>query len=193
MIDRKEAEEAIRALLHQIGENPERDGLKDTPARVVRMYSEVLGGYGVDALAYLKKTFEETDGYDEMVVLRDIRFVSMCEHHMLPFVGRAHVAYIPGGRVVGISKLARVVDALSRRLQIQERLTTQIAKVIDEALQPKGVAVVMEAVHQCMTIRGVNQPGVSMQTSYNTGVFRSDPKTRQEFFSLVNSPLNPNL
>jgi len=187
IVDEK-VENSIKEILRFIGEDPERDGLLDTPRRVAKMYKEVLGGYNIDPLEYLSKMFEETDGYDEMIVLRDIRFVSMCEHHMLPFIGRAHIAYIPTRKVVGISKIARVVDALSRRLQIQERLTTQIAKVIDEALQPKGVAVVMEAVHQCMTIRGINKQGVSMQTSYNTGAFRNDSKTRQEFFNLVNSP-----
>ncbi len=182
---RKEVEDAVRILLKWGGENPDRDGLKDTPKRVTKMYEEILVGYKIDPKEYLLKTFDEIHHYDEVIVLRDITFESLCEHHMMPFVGKAHVAYIPNKRVVGISKLARVVDAFAKRLQIQERMTSEIADTINEVLEPKGVAVVVEAVHQCMTNRGVHKPGVSMQTSSLTGLFRTNPQTRAEFFSLI--------
>jgi len=176
---RAEAEEAVRVLLRWAGDDTAREGLIDTPARVVRSYEEFFAGYEIDPVALLSRTFEETDGYDEIVLLRDIRIESYCEHHMVPIVGRAHVAYLPGNRVVGISKLARVVDAYSKRLQIQEKLTAQIANTLNEVLQPRGVAVVIEATHQCMTTRGVHKPGVSMVTSRMLGAFRTDPTTRR--------------
>ena len=181
----EEAEAAVRVLLRLAGEDPEREGLRDTPKRVVKAYKELFGGYDVDPVSLLQRTFEEVEGYDEMVLLRDIRLESYCEHHMVPIIGRAHVAYLPRTRVVGISKLARVVDAFSKRLQIQERLTVQIADTIDHVLQPLGVAVVIEAGHQCMSTRGVHKPGVSMVTSRMLGAFRTDPQTRREFLDLV--------
>jgi GTP cyclohydrolase I len=167
--DREAAEEAIRTLLRWAGDDPEREGLKDTPARVVRSYEEFFQGYAMDPDDILKRTFEEIDGYDEMVLLRDIRFESHCEHHMAPIIGRAHIAYLPHHRVVGISKLARVVEVYAKRLQIQEKMTVQIANSINQVLQPKGVAVVIEAAHQCMTTRGVHKPGVTMVTSRMLG------------------------
>jgi GTP cyclohydrolase I len=179
------AEEAIRTLIRFIGENPDREGLLDTPARVAKAYVEMFGGYSVDPEQILSRTFSETEGYDEMVLLRDISFQSHCEHHMLPIVGRVHVAYLPDKRVVGISKLARVVDAYARRLQIQERLTNQIAGAIQSVLQPKGVAVVVAAAHHCMTIRGVRKDGVEMTTSCVLGRFRTDRRTREEFLGLI--------
>ncbi len=182
---RSEAEAAIRTLLRWAGEDPEREGLTDTPARVVRSYEEFFRGYGEDPVALLARTFEEIEGYDEMVVLRDIRVESHCEHHMVPIIGKAHVAYLPGTRVVGISKLARVVDAYSHRFQIQEKLTAQIANTINEVLQPRGVAVVIEANHQCMSTRGVHKPGASMVTSRMLGAFRDDPSTRREFLAMI--------
>lgn len=185
---REEAEKAVHTLLRWTGDDPDREGLLDTPARVVRAYEEFFAGYQVDPRELLSRTFEEVEGYDEMVVLRDIRLESHCEHHLAPFIGRAHVAYLPDKRVVGISKLARLVDAYAKRLQIQEKLTAQIAATLDEILQPKGVAVVVEAQHQCMTTRGARKQGVTMQTSRMLGTFRKDPRTRQEFFSLINSP-----
>src|SRR5579863_10506372 len=162
---REEAEEAVRTLLRWACDDPAREGLRDTPARVVRSYEEFFAGYHVDPVALLERTFEETDGYDEIVLLRDIRLESFCEHHMAPILGRVHVGYLPHRRVVGISKLARVVEAYARRLQIQEKLTAQIANTIQEVLEPRGVAVVIEAAHQCMTTRGVHKPGVTMVTS----------------------------
>ena len=186
---RSEAEAAVRTLLLWAGENPDREGLTDTPARVVRSYEEFFRGYAQDPVALLARTFEETEGYDEMVVLRDIRVESHCEHHMVPIIGRAHVAYLPGTRVVGISKLARVVDAYAHRFQIQEKLTAQIANTINEVLQPRGVAVVIEAAHQCMSTRGVHKPGASMVTSRMLGAFRDDPSTRREFLAMI-SPRN---
>jgi GTP cyclohydrolase IA len=186
---RAEAEAAIRTLLLWAGEDPDREGLTDTPARVVRSYEEFFRGYAQDPVALLARTFEETEGYDEMVVLRDIRVESHCEHHMVPIIGRAHVAYLPGTRVVGISKLARVVDAYAHRFQIQEKLTAQIANTINEVLQPRGVAVVIEAGHQCMSTRGVHKPGASMVTSRMLGAFRDDPSTRREFLAMI-SPRN---
>jgi GTP cyclohydrolase I len=184
---REEAEEAVRTLLRWAGEDPAREGLEDTPARVVRSYDEFFSGYHDDPVALLERTFEETDGYDEIVLLRDIRLESMCEHHMAPIIGRAHVAYLPRRRVVGISKLARVVDAYAKRLQIQEKLTAQIANTIDQVLQPFGTAVVIEAAHQCMTTRGVHKPGVTMVTSRMLGAFRDDPTTRRELLSMIRS------
>ena len=182
---REEAEEAIRTLLRWAGDDPSREGLVDTPARVVRSYEEFFSGYGVDPVALLERTFEETDGYDEIVLLRDIRLESHCEHHMVPIIGRAHVAYLPHHRVVGISKLARVVDAYASRLQIQEKLTAQIANTIQQVLEPRGVAVVIEAAHQCMTTRGVHKPGVTMVTSRMLGAFRDDPTTRREVLAMM--------
>mgnify|MGYP001342857188 FL=1 len=184
-VTREEVEDAVRKLVIWAGEDPDREGLIDTPRRVVKAYEEFFSGYKVDPTDYLERTFEETDGYDEMIVLRDISFVSHCEHHILPVVGKAHVAYLPNRRVVGISKLARVVEAYARRLQIQERMTAQIANAIETALQPRGIAVVVEAEHQCMTTRGVMKPGVSMVTSRMLGAFREDGKTRLEFESII--------
>jgi GTP cyclohydrolase I len=174
---RAEAEAAVRTLLRWAGDDPAREGLLDTPARVARAYEEWFAGYEVDPEAFLRRTFEETDGYDEMVVLRDIHFESFCEHHLAPIIGRAHVAYLPHKRVVGISKLARVIEAYSKRLQIQEKMTAQIANTINGVLSPRGVAVVIDATHQCMTTRGIHKSGVSMVTSRMLGAFRSDPKT----------------
>ena len=181
----EEAEAAVRVLLRLAGDDPEREGLKDTPARVVRSYKELFAGYGTDPVALLERTFEEVQGYDEMVLLRDIRLESYCEHHMVPIIGRCHIAYLPQDRVVGISKLARLVDAYSKRFQIQERLTVQIADTIDQVLQPRGVAVVIEAGHKCMTTRGVHKQGGSMVTSRMVGAFRDDPTTRREFLDLI--------
>jgi GTP cyclohydrolase IA len=180
-----EAEAAVRTLIRWAGEDPDREGLLDTPSRVARSYSELFAGYEVDPRDYLKRTFDEVGGYDELVVMRDIRFVSFCEHHMLPIVGRAHVGYLPHKRVVGISKLARVVNGYARRLQIQEKMTADIATCIYEVLQPQGVGVVIEAEHSCMTIRGVNSPGSSLTTSHLLGVVRDDAKTREEFLRLT--------
>jgi GTP cyclohydrolase IA len=182
---REEAEAAVRTLLLWAGEDPGREGLRGTPGRVVRSYEEFFAGYKVDPVALLERTFEETDGYDEIVLLRDIRLESYCEHHMVPIVGHAHVAYLPHRRVVGISKLARVVDAYAKRLQIQEKLTAQIANTINDVLQPRGVAVIIEAQHQCMTTRGVHKAGVAMVTSHMLGAFRDDPSTRRELLSMV--------
>ncbi|WP_109481887.1 GTP cyclohydrolase I FolE [Paraburkholderia sp. C35] len=185
---REEAEEAVRTLLRWAGDNPQREGLIDTPARVVRAYEEFFAGYTVEPREILARTFSEVDGYDEMIVLKDIRFESYCEHHMVPIIGRAHVAYLPEHRVVGISKLARLVDAFAKRLQIQEKMTVQIADTLNEVLQPKGVGVILEASHQCMSTRGVHKAGVEMVTSRMLGTFRSDPSTRREFLSIVHSP-----
>jgi len=183
----REAEEAVRVLLRWAGDDPEREGLLDTPGRVVRSFTEFFAGYEEDPVSILERTFEETDGYDEIVLLRDIRVESHCEHHLRPIIGRAHVAYLPGTRVVGISKLARVVDAYAKRLQIQEKLTAQIANTIQDVLQPRGVAVVIEAAHQCMTTRGVHKPGVTMVTSRMLGAFRDDPSTRREVLAMIGS------
>lgn len=180
-----EAEAAVRTLIRWAGDNPDREGLLDTPARVTRSYRELFSGYETDPRAYLERTFDEVGGYDQMVVLKDIRFVSFCEHHMLPVVGVAHVAYLPTSRVVGISKLARVVRGFARRLQIQEKMTAEIANAIHEVLKPHGVGVVIEAEHSCMTLRGVNVPGTSLTTSSLIGAFRDDPRTREEFLSLT--------
>jgi len=190
---RSEAEAAVRTLIQWAGDDPDREGLLGTPGRVVRSFEEFFSGYGEDPVAILQRTFEETDGYDEMVVLRDIRFESHCEHHMVPIIGRAHIAYLPRQRVVGISKLARVLEVYSRRLQIQEKLTAQIANTINEVLQPKGVGVVIDASHQCMTTRGVHKPGMSMVTSHMLGTFRSDPRTRREFLAIISNPATTQL
>jgi GTP cyclohydrolase I len=175
----------VRTLIAWAGDDPDREGLTETPGRVARSYRELFAGYGADPRAYLERTFEEVGGYDELVVLRDIRVVSFCEHHMLPVLGRAHVGYLPTNRVVGISKLARVVQGFARRLQIQEKLTAEIAGAIAEVLKPKGVGVMIEAEHSCMTLRGVNTPGASLTTSRLTGVIRDDARTRQEFLRLA--------
>jgi GTP cyclohydrolase I len=182
---RAAAEEAVRTLIRWAGDDPDREGLVGTPDRVVRSYEEFFAGYGEDPREILQRTFEEIDGYDEMVVLRDIRIESHCEHHMVPIIGRVHVAYLPDRRVVGISKLARVVETYARRLQIQEKMTAQIANTIDEVLCPRGVAVVIEAAHQCMTTRGVHKAGVTMVTSRMLGAFRDDADTRREFLSMI--------
>ena len=182
---REAAEEAVRTLLLWAGDDPTREGLVGTPDRVVRAYEEFFAGYDLDPVMMLERTFEETDGYDEIVLLRDIRMESHCEHHMVPIIGRAHVAYPPHRRVVGISKLARVVEAYAKRLQIQEKLTAQIANTIQDVLEPRGVAVVIEAAHQCMTTRGVHKPGVTMVTSRMLGAFRDDPSTRRELLAMI--------
>jgi len=180
-----EAEAAVRILIRWAGDDPDREGLLDTPARVARSYRELFAGYDIEPRQYLERTFEEVGGYDQLVVLKDIRFVSFCEHHMLPVVGVAHVGYLPTDRVVGISKLARVVRGFARRLQIQEKLTADIATAINEVLRPKGVGVVIEAEHSCMTLRGVDAPGSSLTTSALFGVIRDDPRTREEFLRLT--------
>jgi GTP cyclohydrolase I len=185
---RSEAEAAITTLLRWAGDDPSREGLRDTPARVARAFEEWFQGYTVDPEEYLKRTFEEVDGYDEMIVLRDIRFESHCEHHLAPIIGKAHVAYLPTNRVVGISKLARVVETYAKRLQVQEKMNAQIANCIQKVLDPKGVAVVIEAQHQCMTTRGVHKPGVTMVTSTMLGAFRKDPMTRREFLTIIGNP-----
>ncbi|HVJ55972.1 MAG TPA: GTP cyclohydrolase I FolE [Aliidongia sp.] len=185
---REEAEAAVRTLLRWAGDDPAREGLLATPDRVVRSYEEYFAGYDEDPVALLQRTFEETDGYDEIVLLKDIRFESHCEHHMAPIIGRAHIAYLPSKRVVGISKLARLVEVYAKRLTIQEKLTAQIANTLDEVLQPKGVAVVIDAAHQCMTTRGVHKPGVSMLTSRMLGAFRENSDTRREFLAMLNLP-----
>jgi GTP cyclohydrolase IA len=182
---RDQAEEAVRTLIRWAGDDPEREGLIQTPARVARAYREFFSGYESDPMQILATTFSEVDGYDEMVVLKDIRFESYCEHHMVPIIGRAHVAYLPEHRVVGISKLARLVDVYAKRLQIQEKMTVQIADALNTVLQPKGVAVILEAAHQCMSTRGVHKPGASLVTSRMLGAFRNDPSTRREFLSIV--------
>ncbi len=187
---RDEAEEAVRTLLKWAGDDPSREGLRDTPGRVVRAYEEWFGGYGQDPVDYLQRTFEEVEGYDEMVLLRDIRFESHCEHHMAPIIGRCHVAYLPTNKVVGISKLARVVETYARRLQVQEKMTAQIAGAIQDVLQPKGVGVIVEATHQCMTTRGVHKTGVTMVTSSMLGEFRTNPLTRREFLTIVGNPVS---
>ncbi len=182
---RREAEEAIRTLIRWAGDDPAREGLRDTPERVVKAYEEWFAGYDEDPIELLKRTFEEVGGYDEIVLLRDIRFTSHCEHHMAPIIGRVHIGYLPDRRVVGISKLARLVEVYARRLQIQERLTAEIADSLDEVLRPQGVAVVVEASHECMTTRGVRQSDVRMVTSRMLGVFRDNPATRNEFLAAV--------
>ena len=182
---RQEAEEAVRTLIRWAGDDPKREGLRDTPARVARAYEEFFAGYGQDPAEILKRTFSEVEGYDEMIVMSDIRFESHCEHHMVPIIGKAHVGYLPDKRVVGISKLARLVEVYARRLQVQEKMTVQIADTLQEILQPRGVAVVIEAAHQCMTTRGVHKPGVGLITSRMVGAFRDDPSTRREFLAVI--------
>jgi GTP cyclohydrolase I len=184
-VTRRAAEEAVRTLLRWAGEDPEREGLHETPKRVVNAYRDWFSGYDTDPAEYLRQTFEEVAGYDEMVVLRDVSFESHCEHHMAPIIGRAHIGYLPTNKVVGISKLARVVEGYARRFQVQEKLTAQIAACITEVLKPRGVGVVIDAVHQCMTTRGVHKRGVSMITSRMTGAFRDDARTRTEFLRFI--------
>jgi GTP cyclohydrolase I len=180
-----EAEDAIRVLLRWAGEDPAREGLLDTPRRVAKAYGDWFSGYGEDPREFLQRTFKEVAGYDEMVILRDISFESHCEHHMAPIIGKAHVGYLPNGRVVGISKLARVVETYARRFQVQEKMTSQIAGCIEHVLQPLGVAVVVEAAHECMTTRGIHKRGVSMVTSKMLGTFREDARTRMEFLQFI--------
>jgi GTP cyclohydrolase I len=182
---RKKAEEAIHTLLLWAGEDPRREGLSDTPQRVARAYEDWFSGYKDDPVSFLKRTFEEVEGYDEMIVLRDISFESHCEHHMAPIIGLAHVGYLPRNKVVGISKLARVVEAFARRFQVQEKMTAQIAHCIEDVLAPRGVGVVIEATHQCMTTRGIRKTGVSMLTSQMLGTFRKDARTRAEFLGMI--------
>jgi GTP cyclohydrolase IA len=184
----EDAEEAVRTLIRWAGDDPQREGLLGTPDRVVRAWREFFRGYDQEPQAILKRTFEETDGYDEMIVLKDMRFESHCEHHLAPIIGRAHIAYLPHHRVVGISKLARLLDCYAKRLQIQEKMTAQIANTLQEVLQPRGVAVVVDASHQCMTTRGVHKPGTSMVTSRMLGAFRTDPSTRREFLAIIGLP-----
>jgi GTP cyclohydrolase I len=184
---REEAEAAVKVLLRWAGDDPSREGLRETPSRVARAYQEWFAGYAEDPEEFLRRTFEETDGYDEIVALRDISFESVCEHHIAPIIGKVHVAYLPRKRVVGISKIARVVEVYAKRLQIQEKMTAQIANTIDTVLKPKGIAVVVEATHQCMTTRGVHKTGVSMVTSRMLGAFRDDAATRREFLAMIGS------
>ena len=184
-VSRRAAEAAVRTLLRWAGDDPRREGLLDTPQRVVDAYRDWYSGYQIDPAAYLRRTFEQVGGYDELIVLRDITFESHCEHHMAPIIGRVHVGYLPDSKVVGISKLARVVDGYARRLQVQEKLTAQIANCITDVLKPRGVGVVVAAVHECMTTRGVHKRTVSMVTSRMTGVFRSDARTRAEFLRFI--------
>jgi GTP cyclohydrolase I len=187
---REEAEAAVRTLLHWAGDDPSRDGLIDTPARVVRAYEEYFSGYGDDPEKILGRSFDETEGYDEVVVLKDIPFASHCEHHIAPILGKVHIAYLPKSRVVGISKLARLVETYGRRLQIQEKMTAQIANTLNDVLDPKGVGVVIEAAHECMTTRGINKPGVNMVTTTMLGAFKEDPSTRREFMAIIGNPTN---
>ena len=189
---REEAERAVRTLLRWAGDNPEREGLVDTPARVAKAFEDWFSGYDQDPEAYLARTFEEVAGYDDMVILKDIRFESHCEHHLAPIIGRAHVGYLPTHRVVGISKLARVVEAFARRLQVQEKMNAQIAHCIQTVLEPRGVAVVIEAAHQCMTTRGVHKTGVTMVTSSMLGDFRTNSDTRREFLNIIGNPVSRN-
>ena len=183
--DKKRAEEAVRELIRWAGEDPDREGLRGTPDRVVRAFREYFRGYNEDPVTYLERTFEEVSGYDEVVLLRDIPFISHCEHHLAPIIGKAHVAYLPKNKVVGISKLARVVHAYARRMQVQERLTAEIGDSITKTLEPDGVAVVLEATHGCMSCRGVETPDVVMTTSRMTGIFRDDDKARREVLALM--------
>ncbi len=185
---RSEAEAAVRTLIEWAGDDPDREGLKGTPDRVARAYEEFFAGYREDPVALLATTFEDAADYDDLVVLRDIRLESHCEHHIVPILGKAHIGYLPAGRVVGISKLARLVEVFAKRMQIQEALTAQIADTIQEVLKPRGVGVVIEAAHQCMTTRGIRKPGVSMVTSRMLGCFRDDPATRREFLAMIGSP-----
>jgi len=183
--ERTDVEAAVRTIIRWTGDDPARDGLIETPARVARAFEEFFAGYAQNPVEILQKTFEEIEGYDEMIVLRGIRFESHCEHHMVPIIGKAHVGYLPDRRVVGISKLARLVEVYARRLQVQEKMTVQIADALQEVLHPKGVAVVIEAAHQCMTTRGVHKPGVGLVTSRMVGAFRDDPSTRREFLAVI--------
>jgi GTP cyclohydrolase I len=183
--NREEAEQAVRTLIRWVGDDPDREGLAGTPSRVVKAYEDWFGGYRDDPVDFLRRTFYEVDGYDELIVLRDIGFVSHCEHHLAPIIGKVHIGYLPDRKVVGISKLARVVDAFARRMQVQESLTAQIAHCIQDVLKPRGVGVVVEGVHQCMTTRGIRKQGVSMVTSQLLGHFRSDPRTRAEFLNMI--------
>ena len=185
---RQEAEAAIRTLLRWTGDDPDREGLRETPQRVAKAFEEWFAGYDQDPEAYMRRTFEEVEGYDNMIVLKDIRFESHCEHHLAPIIGRAHVGYLPTSKVVGISKLARVVETFARRLQVQEKMNAQIAYCIQRVLEPKGVAVVIEAAHQCMTTRGVHKTGVTMVTSTMLGAFRENDVTRREFLSVIGNP-----
>ena len=185
---RAEAERAVHTLLRWAGDDPSREGLADTPARVARAFEDWFSGYAQDPEEYLARTFEEVSGYDDMVILKDIRFESHCEHHLAPIIGRAHVGYLPNNKVVGISKLARVVEAFARRLQVQEKMNAQIAQCIQRVLEPKGVAVVIEAAHQCMTTRGVHKTGVTMVTSTMLGDFRRNDVTRREFLNIIGNP-----
>lgn len=182
---RAEAEAAVRTLIEWAGDDPDREGLSGTPERVVRAYEEFFAGYKEDPAALLGKTFENTSAYDEMIVLRDIRLESHCEHHLVPIIGKAHIGYLPSNRVAGISKLVRLVEVFAKRMQIQETLTAQIADTLASVLKPRGVGVVIEAAHQCMTTRGVRKPGVSMVSSRMLGSFRDDPATRKEFLSMI--------
>ena len=187
---REEAEEAVRVLVRWAGDDPSREGLRSTPGRVVRAYEEYFAGYATDPTEVLGRTFKETNGYDEIVVLKDIRFESHCEHHIAPIIGKVHIAYLPDKRVIGISKLARLVEVFAKRLQIQEKMTAQIALALNDALKPKGVAVIVEAAHQCMTTRGVHKPGVAMVTSHMLGAFRDDQMTRREVLAILGAPSN---
>ena len=187
---REEAEAAVRTLLRWAGDEPSREGLRDTPARVVRAYEDWFSGYADDPVLFLQRTFEEVAGYDDLVIVRDIQFHSHCEHHMVPIIGKAHVGYLPTNKVVGISKLARVVESYAKRLQVQEKMNAQIANTIQKVLEPKGVAVVIEAQHQCMTTRGVHKPGVSMVTSTMLGDFRTSATTRREFLTIIGNPVS---
>src|ERR1043165_6985939 len=182
---RQQAEEAVRTLIRWAGDDPAREGLRDTPARVTRAYEEFFAGYEQDPAEVLKRTFSEVEGYDEMIVMSDIRFESHCEHHMVPLIGKAHVGYLPDKRVVGISKLARLVEIYARRLQVQEKMTVQIADTLQDILHPRGVAVVIEAAHQCMTTRGVHKSDVAMVTSRMLGAFRDNGETRREFLTMI--------
>ena len=182
---REEAEAAVRTLIRWAGDDPDREGLRDTPGRVARAYEEFFAGYLQDPREILKRTFTEVEGYDEMIVMNDIRFESHCEHHMVPIIGKVHIGYLPDKRVIGISKLARLVEVYARRLQVQEKMTVQIADTLHDILQPKGVAVVIEAAHQCMTTRGVHKPGVGLVTSRMVGAFRDNPSTRREFLAVI--------
>ena len=185
---REEAQKAVRTLIEWAGDNPDREGLVETPKRVVKAYEEFFAGYDDDPEEILRKTFEEVEGYDEMVLVKNIRLESHCEHHIVPILGKAHIAYIPNNRVVGISKLARIVDAFGKRLQTQETMTAQIANTIEKVLEPKGVAVVVDAAHQCMTTRGIHKPESSTVTSCMRGIFKENPRTRNEFLSFIKLP-----
>ncbi len=187
---REEVEDAVRTLLRWAGDDPAREGLFETPSRVASAFEEWFSGYGIDPAEYLSKTFEEINGYDEMVILRNVRFESHCEHHIAPIIGHAHIGYLPDHRVVGISKLARLIEVFAKRLQIQEKMTSDIATTLDQVLQPKGVGVVLEASHACMSTRGVHKPGATMVTSQMIGAFRTDPSTRREFLAAIGNPVS---